>query len=315
LTRIVYLAFAPEALSGGNKMAFRHVEALTALGFDAVVRLAGRADGRRPVAPTWFEHTARLEDATAPLGDSDILVLPEDDVAGLRAYAAHPNPKIVFCQNIYFAASEGLGRLTPQEAGAYREFLVCSPGVAATVARFFDYERISVAPGFADERIFAPGPKERIIACIPRKRRMEYEVIRHMFARLRPAGPVWEWQVLDGVSEREVAQAMSRAAVFLSLNRFEGMSLTAVEAMASGCIVAGFTGIGPREYMNSVNGFWAGEDDCEACAEALVRAVALAEEGAGGAALMRHAGQATAHQWSYANFLSALEAFWRGRLA
>jgi glycosyltransferase involved in cell wall biosynthesis len=172
-----------------------------------------------------------------------------------------------------------------------------------------------VAPGFADERIFAPGPKERIIACIPRKRRMEYEVIRHMFARLRPAGPVWEWQVLDGVSEREVAQAMSRAAVFLSLNRFEGMSLTAVEAMASGCIVAGFTGIGPREYMNSVNGFWAGEDDCEACAEALVRAVALAEEGAGGAALMRHAGQATAHQWSYANFLSALEAFWRGRLA
>jgi hypothetical protein len=311
LTRIVYLVFAPEMLSGGNKMTVRHVEALTELGLPAVVRLAGR----HSAPPAWFEHTAAFEDLTTPLGDDDILVLPEDNAEGLSAYAALPNRKIVFCQNIYHAASGGLARLTPQVARAYREYLVCSPGVAASVARFFDYDRISVIPGFADERLFAPGPKARVIATIPRKRPMEHEVIRHMFERLRPPGPVWDWAVLEAVTEREVAQAMARAGVFLSLNRFEGMSLTAVEAMASGCLVAGFTGIGPREYMTPVNGFWAGEDDCEACAEALVRAVALAEEGAGAAALMRHAGHATAQAWSYANFRIALEGFWRGRLA
>jgi hypothetical protein len=73
-----------------------------------------------------------------------------------------------------------------------------------------------VTPGFADERIFVPRAKERIIACFPRRRRMEHEVICHMLARLRPAGPAWDWRVLNGVSEREVAHPLRRLASRLS---------------------------------------------------------------------------------------------------
>ncbi len=307
--RIVYLVFAPRELNGGNKVTFRHVEALNAMGLDAVVRIVG--GGARP---DWFQHTARIDDDTAPLGDSDILVLPEDTAEAFTRFARLPNRKLVFCQNPYFAiATGGLGKLAPEIAGQYREFLACSQGVAAWISRYLAYDRISVIPGFADERLFAPAPKEAIIACIPRKRRMELLSIRHMFERLYTGPTTWRWAALDQVSEREVAAAMSRAAVFLSLNRFEGMALTTVEAMASGCLVAGFTGLGPREYTNSINGLWVEEDDCEACAKALVEAALLADDNAGGAALMRHAARATAQAWSYAAFVQALADFWRGQ--
>jgi glycosyltransferase involved in cell wall biosynthesis len=107
---------------------------------------------------------------------------------------------------------------------------------------------------------------------------------------------------------------MGRASVFLSLNRFEGMSLTVVEAMAAQCLVAGFTGLGPREYTSPINGLWVEEEDCEACARALVEAVVMAEQNSGPAALMRHAAAVTAEQWSHARFTRALETFWRGQI-
>jgi hypothetical protein len=308
LRRVVYLVFSPRILNGGNKVTFRHVEALTALGFDAVVRIVGGGTG-----PTWFRHAARMEDDSTPLRDDDILVLPEDNADALRRYAGLPNRKLVFCQNPYYAAA-GLGAVDPATADAYRSFIACSQGVGAWISRFFDYDRISVVPGFADERLFAPAAKSAVIACIPRKRPMEARAIHHMFTRLYAGPTPWRWTLLEDVTEAEVAGAMAGAAVFLSLNRFEGMALTTVEAMASSCLVAGFTGLGPREYATSINGFWVEEDDCEACARALVRACVLADENAGGAELMRHAARATAHQWSYAAFVRALEDFWRGEL-
>jgi hypothetical protein len=218
LSKIVYLAFASASLTGGNKMTFRHVEALAAGGFDAVVRLM---DGGKQ--PSWFTHTALVEDETRPLDARDILVLPEDGLEALRRFAPLANHKVVFCQNPYYA-TEGVGRLTSDEARPWRRFIACSAGVAAWIARYLDYDQISVVPGFADERLFRPAPKQAAIACIPRKRPMELTAIRHMFGRLYRGSTPWRWEVLENVVESDVATAMGRAAVFLSLNRFEGMS-------------------------------------------------------------------------------------------
>jgi len=41
--------------------------------------------------------------------------------------------------------------------------------------------------------------------------------------------------------------------------------------MACGCVVAGFTGFGAREFATTQNGFWAEEDDCLECAGQLAR--------------------------------------------
>jgi hypothetical protein len=92
LDRIVYLMPHPHAATGGNKVTFRHVEGLTALGYDAVIRLIGPHD-----PPDWFEHAAPVERASGRPDPGDILVLPEDHAAVMAHCAALPNRKVVFC--------------------------------------------------------------------------------------------------------------------------------------------------------------------------------------------------------------------------
>ena len=308
MTRIVYLAPAPASTSGGNKVSFRHVEALNSLGYSAVVGLLGRGD-----PPSWFEHTAPMERIGEAPSPDDILVFPEDADALMLRYAGLPNRKVVFCQNPYGAAALGLPNIPPEARAAYRHFMACSAGVAAWLARFFDYDLISTVPAFADERLFRPAPKRNLIAAMPRKRPGEFRAIQVMFERLHRGGD-WAWEVIENVSEAEAAARLAPASVYLSLARLEGMSMTIVEAMACGCLVAGFTGIGPREYVTTLNGLWVDEDDCEAAARALVRAVDMAEANAGPAALMRHAARATAAQWTHAACVEALAHFWRDQM-
>jgi hypothetical protein len=309
MSRIVYIGAQPDSLSGGNKISFRHVEALRAMGYDAVIRSpAGTA------SPAWFEHSAVLEDASRPLDPGDILVIPEDAAPILQHCATLPNRKVIFCQNPVAMTAFGLARLPEDVRAAYRTFMACSTGMAALIAGFFDYEMISVVPAFADERIFRPATKAPVIACAPRKRPAEFRSIRFMFSRLYTGPTDWTWEVLETATEAETAAAMGRASLFLSLARLEALSLTTLEAMACECLMAGFTGIGPREYLSPVNGVWVDEDDCEAAARALVQIAEMADRRGGAAALMRHAAAATAAQWTHASFVEALGVFWRDRM-
>lgn len=306
MPRIVYLLPAPASATGGNKVSFRHVEALTRLGYDAVVRVLGDAP-----APTWFDHAAPMERATGRPGPDDILVFPEDAGELMAASVVLPNRKVVFCQNPYAAAAQGVARLSPEARAHYRSFMACSPGVALWLSRYLDHDLIGTVPAFADERVFVPTAKQPVIAAIPRKRPVELHAIQHMFGRLYTGGTDWRWDVIEARSEAQTAAALGRASVFLSLARLEGMSMTILEAMACDCLVAGFTGLGPREYTTSMNGLWVEEDDCEAAAMALVRAVALAEQAGAASHLIRHAARTTAAHWSHAQCVEALELFWR----
>jgi len=309
MSRIVYIAPRPGSNTGGNKIIFRHVEALQSLGYDAVVRSPARLE-----PPTWFKHSAAMEDASRPIADDDILVLAEDGRSVLARCALLPNRKVIFCQNPYALTSYGLASLPDDLQAKYRTFMACNTGVAGLIARYFDYETISVVPAFADERTFRPTPKVSVIACTPRKRPGEYRTIRYMFARLYTGPTPWHWDALETATEIETAAAMGRASLFLSLAKMEAHSITILEAMASQCLIAGFTGIGPREYTSPVNGFWADEDDCEAAALALVHAATLADQGGGAAALMRHSAGATAARWTHAGFVETLSSFWRDQM-
>jgi hypothetical protein len=309
MSRIVYIAPRPGSNTGGNKILFRHVEALLSLGYHAVVRSPA------PFAPpTWFHHTAAMEDTSRPIEDSDILVIAEDAEVVLSRCALLPNPKVIFCQNPHAMAGNGFASLPDDLRANYRTFIACNTGVAGFIARYFDYGTISVVPAFADERTFMPAPKVPVIVCAPRKRPAEYRAIRYMFERLYSGPTPWVWEVLETATEVETAAAMGRASLFLSLARLEALSLTILEAMASHCLIAGFTGIGPREYTSPVNGFWVDEDDCEAAAVALVQAATLADRGGGAAALMRHSAGATAARWTHAGFVGTLNSFWRDQM-
>jgi len=301
MARIVYLAFPTGAVSGGQKMILRHVETLRDLGFGAVVWR--RADA---AAPAWLDHGAPME-AGGGFRPDDILVVPDDAPNALRQTQALPNRRVVLCQNQFTLASLGVEALPPAPAPT---FLTVGRIAAQAIRSLYPDATIEVAPCFADERRFGPAAKADAVVYSPRKRPLEGRAIRNLLPRLHPAHAAVPWIALEGAHEAEVARVMAGSTLFLSLSRLESVGMTPLEAMASGCLVAGFTGIGGEDYATPENGIWAPEDDCWAAAHALAQAADLARTGGPALAARIEAGRATAAAWSYANFREALEAAW-----
>jgi glycosyltransferase involved in cell wall biosynthesis len=129
-----------------------------------------------------------------------------------------------------------------------------------------------------DRNVFRPAPaRSKTILFMPRKRPVEAVYIRDIFRYTYPEHKDWQWIEVEGKTQDDVARLMGRGGVFLALSRMESLGLTPLEAMASGCIVAGFTGLGGDEYAREENGFWASEDDFKGCVEKLKQAVFLAD--------------------------------------
>jgi hypothetical protein len=308
MTRIVYLLLQTERLTGGQKVAVRHVEALRELGFDAVLGLPEGAQ-----ALSWLRHSAPSI-TRRQIRSDDVLVLPEDGLDLLRQLASSPHRKIVFIQNQFYAGAVGLLRLAPAELARYTDIAAGGPVVADWAARYLPHARVSTLQPQIDPDQFRPAAKKPVIACAPRKRPIEYRYIREAF-RHRYRGPnTWQWVPLQNMTEEQVGRALGSASIFLSLNRMEASGLTSLEAMASACLCVGFTGIGAREYASPVNGLWVDEDDCEAAATALVEAAEMASSGSSRAGLMREAAVETAARYSRPAFMQALESFWRERV-
>ena len=308
MSRIVYLVLGTGTPRGGHKMALRHVESLRDMGFDAVAWMPENA----PV-PAWLGHAAPVQSGGEFRRD-DVVVFPEDAAGAMRQFGMLPQRKVVFCQNHFYAASQGVGLLPQDEAQRYGDYMACSQTAANWLARFMPHRSIEVVPAFADERFFKPAAKTLSIACSPGKRPLEFRAIQTMLRRLHTGTAPWRWAVIQDKSESEVAAIMGEATIFLSLSRLEGLGMTTLEAMASGCVVVGFTGLGGLEYAVPTNGFWIEEDDVVACAEALARAMALVEGEQAVLARMRAAARATASRYSHARFLAALDAFWSDRV-
>lgn len=308
MPRIVYYSIATGP-NGGHKMILRHVEALNELGFDAVVMEHTNSPSR------FVEHRATVVPRGRP-GLDDIVVLSEDAFRLLSQTAISPHRLVVFCQNHFYGGIGGLLRLPPDLQQNCRCFMAVSDVSARWVRRYFPWAQVYVVPAFADERMFRPGSaKSPVIAYAPRKRPSEADLIRRSFLRRRDGERWRDWARLEDATEAEVAATLGRAAVFLSLARLEGLGITALEAMASGCLTVGFTGIGGREFATAGNGFWAEEDDCEQVVEDLLRATALFDSHDTLFEATASAGWATAAGWSYARFREALGAFWTGYLA
>jgi len=305
MTRIVYLAFTGGGIQGGKKMIVRHVEALRELGFDAVLWT-----NEAPGALDWLEHSVPVEHSTELNGD-DLLVLPEDVPEALGVAAGRANRTVIFCQSPFRLATVGLPALDRFPAGRAPAFMVVGPMLRDLVRRLYPAADVALVPCFADERMFRPcGPVGEAIVGSPRKRPGEAAAIRELFPRLHPRHADRPWRMVEDAPEREVAAAFAASPLFLSLSRLESVGMTPLEAMASGCVCAGFLGVGGREWASEENGFWVDDDDCVAAADALARAADVVQSGGAELARRCEAGFETARAWSRARFLPLLEETW-----
>ena len=112
MARIIFLSpFAKNEITGGIKTAYRQVELLVELGFDAWIY---QPEG----APSWFDTRARVltEPRLAP-APGDILVFPEtlNGVLAEMVQARFAAKKVLFCQAHYYTL------FNPIPPGRYRE--------------------------------------------------------------------------------------------------------------------------------------------------------------------------------------------------
>ncbi|WP_207461000.1 glycosyltransferase [Azospirillum sp. SYSU D00513] len=307
MAKRIYFLTSQSGMNGGIKVAYQHVAALRRHGFDASI-VHNVAE-----PPTWFPapDVPILAARHIHAGADDVLVIGEDVNGTLRSWAGHAARKVVLCQN-HFYIPKGLG-----DASDYREFGVSAAVTTGEVIAAFMRHRFPGLPVATvhlsiDQERFRPLEKALQIAVMPRKRPIEHDFIRDLLR----ANPRWRqvrWAILQGAPEATVTEVLGRSAIFLSLARFEGVGMSALEAMSCGCAVAGFDGIGGREYAAPQNGFWAPEDELEAAAEQLDACIKAVVDGTAAARIA--AGRMTAAAYTLARMEAELVAFWREFLA
>jgi glycosyltransferase involved in cell wall biosynthesis len=155
---------------------------------------------------------------------------------------------VAFNQNAYLT----FDRVPAGQAVPYDRFelaITVSEDSAEYLRFAFDGLRVSVVPNAIDPTMFTPSDAVvgRRIALMPRKRPDEADQVLRLLGR-RLDG--WEVDVIEGGSERDTAERLRAAAVFLAFGHREGFGLPAAEAMASGCYVIGFPAFGGREIFD-----------------------------------------------------------------
>ncbi|MBU1002427.1 MAG: glycosyltransferase family 1 protein [Proteobacteria bacterium] len=200
-------------------------------------------------------------------------------------------------------------------------------GVAAPVLR----------PGIDLDRFRAPdrppAASPVCVAFMPRKNKALAAQVRAMFearaARL-PGAPAVEWLPIEGLDQDGVAAALGRAHIFLAMGYPEGCPLPPLEAMACGCLVVGFAGLGGFDYMRQAddlpgaarpwfslrevpwggNGLYAADADVAAVALALEQAVSWVAQADPRYVLALENARATASAYSIAQQRAAALELW-----
>lgn len=303
--QVIFVSAPTGKINGGIKQMFRHAEQLQKLGYAVAVY---ERDQKRPA---WFASSVPL------VGDNifdevknKTFVLPEDQPEVLEQMLEWDADKIIYAQNHYYAAL-GLGPNRRSFADYKVRAILCA---GDTIRRYCQMRHEAIpaytVPCGIDRAMFAPKLKKNIIAFFPRKRPLEAIFMQDLFKHLYPHWRHWEWKAIDNAHERDAAAVLGEARVFLSLARLDGFGLTALEAMSAGCVVAGFTGNGGRDYATPNNGFWAEEDNPEDGVKQLGAAMALVEAGEAAVAKYQASCATTLKRYSPEAFAASIEKYW-----
>lgn len=102
--------------------------------------------------------------------------------------------------------------------------------------------------------------KADLVTYMPRKRPWEARIVDRAL-RARGALGRYRLEALDGIPRAQVAEKLGESRIFISLLKEEALGFPAAEAMAAGCIVVGFDGLGCAEYFDATTGVPVTEGD------------------------------------------------------
>jgi len=238
---------------GGVKQIYRQVELLHQGGLEAFVlqqQPGFRAD--------WFSSAAPVLDlasylASGPDAARDLIVLPETWLTQVPAYLPGI-PKVIFNQNAFYTF--GLeGHCDERTIDLYQHPDITAVVTVSDDSRALLVRGCGVAPercrvvlnGIDPDLFHIPKVKVRRIVFMGRKHADHIRKVAQM-ARTRPALARYPFKELGRLSHAEVASELRDTLVFLSGGHPEGFGLPLAEALACGCLVVGYHGLGGRDF-------------------------------------------------------------------
>ncbi|MDR1360529.1 MAG: glycosyltransferase family 1 protein, partial [Deltaproteobacteria bacterium] len=288
-------------MSGGLANIYETARDITLLGGEAA--LSG-PDQAVPGLAEALEAGLTFLPPGSRLDSADLWCVPESWPAALFAGLQSGARLLVYAQSWIFTLKPLPGDI-PWSRLPFAYLAVSRP-VREFLRQVHGLDCPDVLPPAVGEVFFreAARPLDRVrIAWMPRKNKALGENIRqiagHILARKIPA-PRLEWTAIHGLRREEVADVLASCHIFLSSGFPEGFGLPPLEAMASGCVPVGFTGLGGWEYMRQTklpgekifeapfgfaqgsedqgNGFFFADGDVFGAGQGLARAIRLTAE-------------------------------------
>ena len=306
----IYYGLSGPPTAGGHHVNVHHVAMLRKRGLRAFLQYwpsgttVERFEAKAPVA---------LHGSKLMFHPDDIVVLPEGWRKPLNHFAALPCRKILHCQNPHYVFA-GVDDVADYQKLGREQAIVCS-GYTGRYLRELGFSApihvVRPALDSAFLRTVSGHENKRMqIAFMPRKLSLESRYVQGLFKVRYPQFADIPWIPISGMSLEACADALSESAVFAAFGHLEGLGLPPLEAMARGCIVAGFHGGGGLEYATPINGFWANSGDLEGCARAIAAAIVAVGE-ADEARRLQDGMRATVAEYSEQAFEQAFNSAWK----
>lgn len=248
--RILFLCPDVVHPTGGVTKIYEFASALKNNGFNVAV--VHRNPGYRP---SWFvPDVPVVSRARTVVEPNDLLVIPE--------FMGEVIPKLRGCAKAVLYQAP----FNPADDHFSDEQVVSVIGVSDYIQRYASLAHprahsLRIRMGF-DSSTFYPdfSKKRKQIAYMPRRRADDS---RRILRALERRGSLKDWPVvaIDGLSASAVANVLRESMIFLSFSQREGFGLPPLEAMACGCTVVGFHGIGGAEFFNPEYCYPIPEDD------------------------------------------------------
>lgn len=247
---------------GGVKQLHRVCEILNNLGYQCTL-----VQDDPLFHPGWFDSSLPIVSKHAWFNelelkkDTDIIILAETFLAGVNIIFPSIK-KIIFNQNAAFT----FGLPNTKRILTYQQTIdlySSSQILQVWTVSLHDRKFITSGLRFPSSRLhlIANGldhsqdflhnmPKEKQIAFMPRKNSNDAQIVLALLSNI-PELTQWKFVAIQNCSHADVISTLQKSLVFLSFGHPEGFGLPVAEAIACGCSVVGYSGLGGRELYQS----------------------------------------------------------------
>lgn len=281
-------------LYGSPHYQYRFAQCDVAAVYDPRLAPAARKHlGRRQrvldlVTPRFGKGTDVLN-AVLELRPQDVIVMPEywyPELCDLFPLA----PRILLAQDVFGllqASQRDRARKTPVQ-DSFNAVITTSAASRTAYEYLSGHSSFEVPVVVSKPNLISPAHKKKQITYFKRKRHLEAELLPNLLSRSEVFAD-WSFVEIKDMTEDEVVKTLSDSLIFLSFSSREGFGLPAAEAMAAGCLVVGYTGVGGEEYFTKDVAFPVPDSDIIAFAKTVETVAQEYEKDPKRLDVMRHA--------------------------